>query len=136
MIFTEQNIRKCVHNLVMGIYDGNRYRIQISYNESSTANADQGTVYIHDNENDVDINLAFLTDVNMDTLQRTFSVAMSSDKTRNHYIYFKQGDSKFRRMTVNDPVLYNILQGWALQRMKDDITKLDQKVIDAFKLSE
>ena len=136
MIFTEQNIRKCVHNLVMGIYDGNRYRIQISYNESSTANADQGTVYIHDNENDVDVNLAFLTDVNVDTLQRTFSVTISSDKTRNHYIYLKQGESKFRRTSVNDPVLYNILQSWALQRMKDDVTKLDQKVIDVFTLSE
>lgn len=136
MIFTEQNIRKCVHNLVMGIYDGNRYRIQISYNESSNANADQGTVYIHDNENDVDVNLTFLTNVNVDTLQRTFSVAMSSDKTHNHYIYFKQGESKFRHTAVNDPVLYNILQGWALQRMKDDVTKLDQKVIDVFKLSE
>ena len=130
MILTERHIRKCVNNLLMGVYSGDRYSIRTTLNSASF------TVYIYDKENDLEILL--IADIDgRDILHPIHTIRASVSNKNNHYIYNDRSEDQLHKNeTVQDQVLYDTLRAWAVQRIKEDFTILDEKAINSFKLSE
>lgn len=130
MILTEKHIRKCANNLLMGVYSGDRYQIKTSLNQ------DAFTIYIRDKENDFEIMLISNID-GRDFLHPIYRVTAATTNKQKSYVYNdRPEDNLLKDPVLQDKVLYDTLRAWTLQRIRDEFTIIDEKAIDAFKLSE